>query len=257
MDKKVAIISDVHGNLEALSEVLRNIKKEKVDIIYSLGDVIGYGVDPNACVSMLEKEKVVSLYGNHEKIILGQISADSKLCRVSTEWTNTHISDASRDIIKKYKEAESENNIFYSHSKPFDENFPYLNESEMIARAFPKKGIYFYGHTHRPRVTKSDMEGNVIQDYLVNEEQEITFSVNEHVMINVGSVGQARSNQTIANYVICEHYGEQIMVRFCFLPYEYYTAYCKVASSMGMEMADYLIREEWRRNKYKEKMVEK
>ncbi|HLU47145.1 MAG TPA: metallophosphoesterase family protein, partial [Planctomycetota bacterium] len=84
---KVAFISDIHGNLEALTAVLRDIDRRKVDEIYCLGDIVGYGPDPVACVDAVRARASVVICGNHDEALIRGALGFNQVAREAIEWT--------------------------------------------------------------------------------------------------------------------------------------------------------------------------
>ncbi|MCK5739617.1 metallophosphoesterase, partial [bacterium] len=95
---KWAIISDVHANLAAFEAVLKAIEKEKPDKMLMLGDVVGYGPDPDACIRLATENVDYSILGNHDAAVSGLMdySAFNMLAKEAVEWTNAHISEVSK-----------------------------------------------------------------------------------------------------------------------------------------------------------------
>ena len=92
---RIALVSDVHANLEALEAVLKHIETENTDKICSLGDVVGYGSDPSACLELVDKTCQLKLIGNHDYYALGRESSNdySPLAKISAEWTRKTLTD--------------------------------------------------------------------------------------------------------------------------------------------------------------------
>ncbi len=91
---KFALISDIHSNLEALNSVIDDIEKQKVDSIHCLGDVIGYGSDPIACLEIVNKTCEIKLMGNHEYTALGLATTEryNKAAKAASDWTKNRLS---------------------------------------------------------------------------------------------------------------------------------------------------------------------
>ncbi|HEX9653856.1 MAG TPA: metallophosphoesterase family protein, partial [bacterium] len=98
---KYAIISDIHGNLEALESVLAVIDNMKVDSLLCLGDIVGYGPNPNECVDLIKQRAAVSLAGNHDHAPLGKLDLSyfNPWARTAIEWTAGQLSQASIDFL--------------------------------------------------------------------------------------------------------------------------------------------------------------
>jgi predicted phosphodiesterase len=200
---KLGLISDIHSNLEALTAVLEDLKKQKVDKLFSLGDVIGYGCDPIECLRLVNENCEVKLMGNHEFAALGLMPSShlNDIAQESLEWTRQNISDREMAIISDFELDTSFEGNYFVHASPFEpENWHYVLTTKEALAAFEEFGekICFFGHTHIPVIFSFSPEGRLRQtaghDFLPNGEN--------RYLINVGSVGQPRDNDPRACYAI-------------------------------------------------------
>ncbi|SCY46521.1 Predicted phosphodiesterase [Butyrivibrio hungatei] len=252
-DKTFAVLSDVHGNLEALEKVLKILKKKGISNIVFLGDALGYGADPVKCFTMLQDISSVFLMGNHEAMIIEPSQKKSCLCNESYEWTKEVIPS---EIFEKLKELPfdyvNEKMGFY-HATPNNSlcNWKYLNDLDDIIAAFDKLSniISFYGHTHRPRVV---IIGEEITDKLITRTTKFRIDCEkQRCCINPGSIGQSRDASTKLSLAICRFDGQYLDVRIERHRYNYLKAYLKVRiNGCGADNANYLIREKWRKSIY-------
>ena len=115
---RLAIVSDIHGNLEALQAVLRDIEGRQVDQIACLGDVVGYGCDPVACLDLVTQHCAVTLMGNHEHAVLGQLGDQSmnELAQASMEWTKQQLNDRHLQTISRFPMDHSIGNVYLVHA---------------------------------------------------------------------------------------------------------------------------------------------
>ena len=95
-----AVVSDIHGNYEALIKAMSIIKKRNVEKIICLGDIIGYGPDPNECLEYVKRNMDVVLCGNHDVYQVRRPESIGELCKISTEWTTKKIDSKWVDYIK-------------------------------------------------------------------------------------------------------------------------------------------------------------
>lgn len=257
MENAFAVISDIHGNLEALNAVLCMIKKKGVDRIICLGDVVGYGADPEACLTRLEEQKAIILKGNHEAMLLGESDTEhcSALGQASNRWTAAHCGEIFRNRMRElpfeYHFGEMD---FYHSTSENDGSWPYLNRVEHVTEQLtgtPGK-LVVYSHTHRPRLTILDGT-ETLEDRMVLKSETIAIPrQNKHkYLINVGSVGQQRDSKTDASFVLLETYNNSYLLTFYRIPYNSFRAYRAVLHrGCGADAATYLIREPWRRKAY-------
>lgn len=247
------IISDIHGNLEALNAVFEDIKNINVDRIICLGDIIGYGPNPNECLELIKKNNCIPIIGNHEDIYLGNISDKecSNIGIISSRWTKEEVNKNYVPYIKSFKKFLSDNDCLYAHTSFLTNNYPYLNNDSHIVEAFnyEKYNMVFYGHTHRPKITS--LENGEIESINILENITIDIKDNVKYFINVGSVGQQRDSITNASYAILQedNYTRKVLIRR--IPYDNYTTYVKIRNKIkSIEVANYLIREKERRENY-------
>jgi predicted phosphodiesterase len=196
--KPIAIISDIHANLEALEAVLNDIYAKNITEIVCLGDIIGYGPNPIECVDLCLNFKVVIL-GNHEEAVLfGAVGFNPK-AKLAIDWTrdqlNTQVKD--KDVMRKrwnflgeMKVHQEMGDVLYVHGSPREPTREYLFQTDIrdeikMQKNFDRvKKISFCGHTHSPGIFSTSGFKNpadVFNVYLVGEEKAI---------INIGSVGQ-------------------------------------------------------------------
>jgi len=200
---KLALISDIHSNLEALESVLADIETQKVDKICCLGDVIGYGSDPIACLELVEKHCDIKLMGNHEFGVLGLLPLDSlnQYARHSMEWTTQQLTDREVSMIAEYDlEAECEG-VHLVHASPFEpDRWHYILSVHEAEAGFGdmEQKLTFFGHTHLPMIFSRATDGKIRGQagHSFDPDEDIRY------LVNVGSVGQPRDNDPRACYVI-------------------------------------------------------
>ncbi len=202
---KIALISDVHSNLEALEEVFRDIEKEGVEKIHFLGDAVGYGADPNRCVRLISKHCEIKLLGNHDYAALGLVSLKgfNKIAKTSVEWTQTKLRKKTIATLADFELHTTFLNYFLVHASPgTPDNWDYILSPEQAAEQFAyfTQSICFIGHSHIPIVFVEEDDGTV-SSHLIE-----TLELKEDLryIINIGSVGQPRDNDPRACYLIVD-----------------------------------------------------
>jgi diadenosine tetraphosphatase ApaH/serine/threonine PP2A family protein phosphatase len=192
---RIAIISDIHGNLEAFTEVMNDIKLRKTDSIYCLGDVINYGAQPNEVIELLIKENIPTILGNHEIACLNPEYARkfSEEAYLSFEVTMQLLNEKSKKFIASLPKTLSIENCLLVHGAPPASASTYIDfishpELIKILEKTPEN-IIFVGHTHNSMVLKLD--GNKITKKILPEG---IFRIDERYkyVFNVSSVGQPR-----------------------------------------------------------------
>lgn len=210
----IAIISDVHGNLEALQAVLARIDELGVEAIYSLGDVVGYGPDPEACVLLTAERCRLRLMGNHEYAMdntnLG--FAFNVVAQKSIDWTRKRLYKAGLlDRIHGLQPNHQEGDALFVHGSARDALREYVLETdekgysnfdemvESIKQDFNSFRLCFVGHNHKPFLATA--EGFLHPHDGLNEFQVLQ---EEKLYVSVGSVGQPRDLDPRACFVTFE-----------------------------------------------------
>lgn len=214
---RIAVVSDIHGNLEALKQVLADIDQSRVDSVVCLGDNIGYGPEPEEVVNLLRKRNIPSVMGNHELAIVEPMYVDlmNPTARRSLLLTQKFISQDTLEYIKSLKTSLVFHESLCVHGCPPDSATKYLFEVsstglEQIFRSVKEK-ISFVGHTHVLEVIQCD--GKKITRSRLTEGL-FPLQAKHHYIINAGSVGQPRDGDNRAKYLIWDTTSGHIDVRF-------------------------------------------
>ena len=199
---KIALISDIHSNLEALEAILRDIEKEGVEKIHFLGDAVGYGSDPNKCVKLIAKHCDIKLLGNHDYAALGleTLIGFNQVAKTSIEWTMTKLSRKSIEILADFEMQSTYLDYFMVHASPGKpENWDYILNAEQAAEQFGtfSQSTCFVGHSHMPAIYIEDKNGTV----KMQSKQSTELKSDNRYIINIGSVGQPRDNDPRACYL--------------------------------------------------------
>jgi diadenosine tetraphosphatase ApaH/serine/threonine PP2A family protein phosphatase len=149
---RVAAITDIHANLPALEAVLAEIEAAGVEEIWCLGDVLGYGVEPDACADLVRERCDVCLVGNHDLAVLGglDISSFSEAAAVAVEWTRDHIGERALEFLRELEPSGERAGIGLFHASPRDPVWEYVLSGEQASAgmdASPQR-IGLIGHSH-------------------------------------------------------------------------------------------------------------
>src|SRR6266571_8001095 len=155
---RYAIFSDIHANLEALEAVLAKIdeiaKEEPIDQIWFLGDLVGYGPDPNECIVTLRARTDVIIAGNHDWAAVGKIDLEdfSAAARISAEWTAKELTEEHRTFLTDLPERLELGDCTLVHGSPYGPLWEYLTSEMLAERSFLhfSSRYCFVGHTHVP-----------------------------------------------------------------------------------------------------------
>ena len=209
----VAIIADIHSNLEALEAVLADIEKRGIKEIYFVGDIVGYGPNPKECIDIASGFKV-SVLGNHDEAALFESEAIDfdKKAIAALDWTRGVLEDPRDaennkkrwDFLGEMPRSYNLGDILFVHGSPRNPVREYLFPEYVIEN--PKKlgvifenmpcQICFTGHSHLPGIFTEDLK-------YASSRVSKNFSLNsKRAMVNVGSVGQPRDRNPEACYVV-------------------------------------------------------
>ncbi len=200
---RIALLSDVHANLVALDAVLASLGS--VDAVWHLGDVVGYGPEPDAVVARLRVIGAFGVRGNHDAAAVGgrEIEWFNPDARAAMEWTRATIAPATRDWLAALPERRTDASFTLVHGSPRDPLWEYVT-SLPVARANLAELTTPYGlhgHTHLPIVYRAD-DGRV-EAVAPVDGSSITLD-ERAVLLNPGSVGQPRDGNADASYAVLD-----------------------------------------------------
>ena len=206
---RIAVLSDIHGNHIALQAVLEHAGP--VDGLWSLGDVVGYGPDPNACVQTLAARPHAGIAGNHDwgalgKLDLAEFNVDARQANL---WTRERLTPRSWSFLDSLPEMLVEGRYTLAHGSPRHPIWEYIVYASVACQNFSffQTGVCLVGHTHLPAIFVGPGEGDGeagdchVVPPLVGEG--VTLG-EERYIINPGSVGQPRDGDARAAYLLLD-----------------------------------------------------
>ncbi len=203
---KIAILSDIHSNLEALSECCRVAREQGAEKFVCLGDSVGYGPDPVAVLDMLQGlPGLICVLGNHDEYMYNSIEVRSSApVQEVADWTIRQLSAAHLDFLKSLPYVKIENGVTYVHAtlnQP--SNWGYVVKQEQAKKCMDaaRTNLVFYGHVHIPMIFHERPDNSVDLNY-PPAGRKIPLHLNRRYVINVGSVGQPRDDNTEACFVM-------------------------------------------------------
>ncbi len=203
---RYGIISDIHGNLEALTIVLEELENSNIDKYMCLGDIVGYGANPNECITLIREKTDIIIAGNHDHAAVGLTRTDNfnPYAKRAVEWTNKTLITENIEFLKGLSlNLVIDETIMIVHSTPSrPEIWNYIFSTYEARREFSyySEPIGFIGHSHQPLIFHGDGE----RCYLYRDNR-ITINLEERYLINVGSVGQPRDGNPKACYCIYDN----------------------------------------------------
>ncbi len=202
---RFGIIADIHANLEALTAVLDTLKRQEVDQIFCVGDIVGYNANPAECIELLKENGVISISGNHDRFTSGEIDAIiRKETRDVINFTRNALSTEQMDYIASLPEERYFEDIFlFVHGSPRHKD-EYINSLQiarsnlqLLQRERPFVSVCFYGHTHLPYIISPNrIETDIHRSTSFELDPKFTY------LINPGGVGQPRDQCPLASCAI-------------------------------------------------------
>jgi len=199
---RVGVVSDIHSNLAALEAVLADMGS--VDALWCLGDVVGYGPDPNACLARLKELGTTCIVGNHDWAVLGHAALDdfNTDAALAALWTRERLEPELRAWLDGCPQVQRLDPITLAHGSPRDPIWEYVL-SEGVARVSLdcfETLVCLIGHTHVPSSFVQQPDGSVEAEY--RSEGEVIVLGEQRLLANPGSVGQPRDQDPRAAYLI-------------------------------------------------------
>ena len=202
---RVAVISDIHGNLYALQAVLDAVADERPDEIWSLGDVVGYGPRPNPCCRIVAAHARLGLAGNHDLGVLGQIDLDefSFDAAYSARWTRDVLTDDSREYLEGLPSQAKADGAELYHGSPSDPVWDYVLTAEGALDALRRTEapVVLVGHSHAALAL--GLEDSELRGGLAPEGTEVDLAAGRW-LLNPGSVGQPRDGDPRAAWLLLD-----------------------------------------------------
>lgn len=202
---KVAVVSDIHGNYHALEAVLAEVASEAPDELWCLGDVVGYGPDPNRCCETVERLVSLCLAGNHDLAVIGSLSVDefNDDAAAAVRWTRTVLGDEAAAFLRSLEPAAERSGAALFHGSPLNPVWDYVL-SEEGARAsleMVSAPVVMVGHSHVALAIGYD--GRTITGGVARNGDEIDLSASRW-LLNPGSVGQPRGGDPRAAWLLLD-----------------------------------------------------
>jgi predicted phosphodiesterase len=203
---QVAIVSDIHGNRHAFEAVLDDVRRSSAREVWCLGDVVGYGADPNDCCALARKHAVVCLAGNHDLAVTGDLPLDefSTGAALAARWTQEVIDDGHRDWLASLQPTGASGGVGLYHASPRDPVWEYVLSALLAELCLDAQAerVALVGHSHvalafeRPEgqpATGSARRAGDVADLTSGE-----------WILNPGSVGQPRDGDPRAAWLLLD-----------------------------------------------------
>lgn len=218
---RALILSDIHGNLEALEAALA-IAGDGYDAVWNLGDVVGYGGSPNEVSAKIREVATAHVRGNHDKVCCGTESAlgFNPTAREAASWTANTLTEENKKWLSELPQGPLNADPFsvaLSHGSPLDEDLYILNiRDAWSALQQAEKRITFFGHTHVQGgfVWKDGAWSEFRPRYVTTNDAEtwtLELAEGTRYLLNPGSIGQPRDGDWRAAFAVLEEDGNRVI----------------------------------------------
>jgi predicted phosphodiesterase len=203
---RIGVLSDIHANLEALDAVLEHLDRDAPDLLVCLGDFVGYGPDPNACIERIRPRLAAAVLGNHDAAAVGLRPIDdfNLMAQQAIAWTQGVLSDGSRAYLAALPEREVREGLLLVHGSPRQPVEEYVLDSRRARASFVSGDFRMavVGHTHQPAIFE-EVSNRVSTKGLLPG---VPFALKptHRYIVNVGSVGQPRDGDPRAAWVLVD-----------------------------------------------------
>ncbi len=205
---RIAVVSDLHSNLEALDAVLAAADGFGCERLLVLGDLVGYGADPDAVIARLAERNAVTIAGNHDLAAVGRFDATwfNEVAAAAIAWTSETMQTATRSFLNGLEPRRDEPDALLVHGSVRDPAAEYLLSIPDAQASFELApfDVAFFGHTHLPTVFRADENGRV-SGWVMPPETPVELEPGSRFMLNPGSVGQPRDRDPRAAFLVWEN----------------------------------------------------
>ncbi|MFH1006357.1 MAG: metallophosphoesterase family protein [Candidatus Latescibacterota bacterium] len=226
---RYGVISDIHGNLEALNAVLGCLSRERIYRYVCIGDLVGYGANPNECVALVRELSDWVIAGNHDWVSVGLTDSNTfnSDARKAALWTARALTEEHRNYLIGLPLYRRDGQALFVHATPEDpDRWRYIPSPGEAAKHLAQLGppVCFIGHSHRPMV------------FALNDKEQVLvlrtgfrIKTDWKYLINVGSVGQPRDGDPRASYAVYDT--EDASVRIARVAYDIERAQQKIRAA--------------------------
>ncbi|MEM7698717.1 MAG: metallophosphoesterase family protein [Verrucomicrobiota bacterium] len=209
---KYAIFGDIHANLEGFQAVMEDAEGQGAENLICLGDIVGYGADPNECLKIVRSLDCPVVKGNHdeEATLTTNLDGLNPLAKHAMEWTREQLSEEERGYLEQLKFVRQVKDFTIVHATldtPGSWTYVTNKFDAMASFSYQFTQLCFYGHTHTPRIYQ---KGDSVEPL---ESLHINLEMGHKYFINVGSAGQPRDGDWRVSYAIYDVENQQVYIR--------------------------------------------
>jgi diadenosine tetraphosphatase ApaH/serine/threonine PP2A family protein phosphatase len=206
---RIGVLGDVHGNMEALTAVVAAMRADGIDEWVQVGDIVGYGPEPSACIDVIRDLQCAVCLGNHDAAVLGLLDTAyfNNFARTAIHWTRQQLRASDLEYLRALQLVVRKPDYTVVHGTlHMPEQFGYvLSPVEALdSLRLQETRLCFVGHSHVPAIYMQRSSGPQDLDVVYQSEAEVSYQPYQRVLINVGSVGQPRDEDPRAAYVVVD-----------------------------------------------------
>jgi len=230
----IAILTDIHGNREALEACLAHARRNEIDRYVFLGDYVGYGADPGFAVdtAMAYAERgAITLLGNHDAAAAGASEHMNDMATAAIEWTRTRLDATQLDFLRTRPLTAEESDRLYVHaSAAAPGSWDYVTDPRSAGRSLQatRARITFCGHVHVPALFHMSVTGK-IAEFAPTDGVAIPLTPQRRWLVVIGAVGQPRDRNPAACYAVYDDRAGTLT--YLRVPYDVETAARKIAAA--------------------------
>lgn len=231
---RFAILSDIHGNREALSAVLTDLRERGADRLILLGDLVGYGPDPEFCVdqaAMLVAAGAIAIKGNHDSAIANPMENMNPVARAAIDWTRPKLDRAQTQFLVSLPYLHEGADALFVHASAHDPpQWHYVSSDRRAIASFKATDarVIFCGHVHVPALMTYDL-GGTVREHKIPFGSAIPLISSRRWLSVIGSVGQPRDGVVQAAYAILDMAKQELAFRR--VPYDVATTLQKLRAT--------------------------
>jgi predicted phosphodiesterase len=203
---QVAVVSDIHGNRQAFEAVLDEIADSSCDEVWCLGDLVGYGADPDVCVALAHEHAAICLAGNHDLVVRGALPLEefSRGAAIAAQWTQQTITPETREYLEELEPLFLDEQVGLYHASPRDPVWEYVLSplQAELCLDLQDHRVCLIGHSH-VALSFCRKEGSLATGQTRHADEELELAEGEW-LINPGSVGQPRDGDPRAAWLELE-----------------------------------------------------
>lgn len=199
-----AILSDIHGNADALESVLKEVRKLNIEKIFCLGDMVGYYYHPDRVLELLSEWDCSYIKGNHEDMLISMINDDEEKFRIKEKYGSGH---------EKALEKLSDNQISWIKQLPESTTVELDNLKLQLCHGSPQdKGLYLYPDADLITLQKAATYGDFV--FIGHSHYPFIYGHQDSVLVNAGSVGQLREKGGLASWAILNTSSQTVRMKY-------------------------------------------